>query len=287
MKSSTRVFVGIIFLLASLIFMNPASKAKAAYASKGQMISTSEYIAIVNVGKVDKVEKQGFNWTYSQRADVTLEKALKGEPPNKFQIYGGENFICARVGLEPGRYLVFLNHSRDLLIGSNWHLSVRPIKDGKIEWFDGESFSPLKLAPEDKVIAEINKQLSDRKEFDNLPADLRQLATASVLEDAVIGEAPGPSETQKHFKELQKDPPKLADLELAFKYGTPAGRVYAAILMYGRDPDKGKSALAQLGICNSTVEYKSGCRMTVAGMWAVASDLYATGKYLNLALTSK
>ena len=289
MKNSTTLSKSIkITLLTVGVFsiMEPVSLAKAAYQSKTQMITNSEYIAVVNVTAVHKVDRKGFNWTYSNEADASLEKSLKGKLPKSFKIYGGENFICAHVELGTGKYLVFLNRSGDLLIGSNWHLSVRPIKDGKIEWFDSEGISPLKFAAASTVISEIDKSLFDKKNFDALPPDLKKLATANALEDDTVGDAPGPSEIQKIFKALRAKPPKLEDLIIATKYGSPAGQMYAAILIYAHDAEKGKAALVNLSTCNATLNYKSGCMQITAGVWDVASKLYSDGKYMNLKLHS-
>lgn len=264
--------------------MNQPSLAKAAYQSKAQMIKYSQYIALVNIKRVNEVSKQGFNWTYSKEAEATLEKSLKGDLPKEFKIYGGENFICAQVALGPGEYLVFLNHSVEHLIGSNWHLSVLQVKDGKIDWFESDNSNALKPTPEKTVIAEIENVLSDKRQFDTLPSDLKKLAKAEILEDDILGEAPGLSENQKIFKALRAKPPKLSELALATKYGSPAGQIYAAILTYCHDVEKGKTALANLSTSNATTSYKSGCRMINAGIWDVASHLYSDGKFHNLKL---
>jgi hypothetical protein len=62
---------------------------------------------------------------------------LKGDLPETFTIYGAESFICARCPLSKGLFLAFLKKDRGLWTGSNWHLSLRSITDGKLDWNTG------------------------------------------------------------------------------------------------------------------------------------------------------
>ena len=64
-----------------------------------------------------------------------MEKTIKGELPLEIALFGEESFICAQVRFKPGRHLVFLRRDGKLLVGSNWHLSVRPMAETKVEWY--------------------------------------------------------------------------------------------------------------------------------------------------------
>jgi hypothetical protein len=113
----------------------PSAFAKAAFAAEEQMIERAEVIAIVNVTLVEKSETKGKQWNYGEIAHATVERTLKGKLPQTVKLYGGEDFICAQVHFMPGRHLVFLTRDGDFLVGCNWHLSVRPIKDTQVEWY--------------------------------------------------------------------------------------------------------------------------------------------------------
>lgn len=265
--------------------------AKAAYAGKSQMIDCSEIIAVVDVTSVSKVQEPGqtSGRTYSQKATLMPLTILKGALPKDSTAYGGENFICAQCNFEPGKFLVFLNHDGQHLIGSNWHLSVRPIKAEQLDWYDGEKMNPLRPAKLSDVVAQIRKELGSPAEMKHLPADLRVLATAEYLNTGEIGEAPAPAPVWQAYTRALKSK-ECADqkqLMYLFKNGTPAGRFYAAMLVYHLDKDAGKKLLAMLCTCNGTVNVQHGCRATTIGVWQVASDLYSNSKYLSLKLDSE
>jgi hypothetical protein len=99
------------------------------------MIERAEVIAIVNITHVEKADTKGTNWNYREIANATIEQTLKGTVPQTVKLYGGEDFICAQVHFTPGRHIVFLRRDGGLLVGCNWYLSVRPIKDVQVEWY--------------------------------------------------------------------------------------------------------------------------------------------------------
>lgn len=274
--------------------MLPEAKAKAAYSSLDQMIVNSELIAIVDVKKIDKVEKKGSSFTYNQMASADVNQILKGTAPKQIAMYGGENFICASCRFEPGRVLVFLNHDRDMLIGSNWHLSVRPIKNDALDWFDGDNFHSLKSAKLADVVQQIKSKLPAPMK---LTGDLATLHDAKSLDDSIVGEAPGSSKSWTAYKALL---PKAAKHQAELQYivctGQPGGRIYAAMLLHhaikggaekttqSGGPDLAKAALLTLTRCNGSVNYRSGCEVITAGIWDVASKLYSDGKYFDIKL---
>jgi len=280
-----RLFAALLSVLI-MTFGPQRVHAKAYFMRADQMIQVSEAIAIVNITTVAKVEKKGLARTYSKEGDVTLERSLKGSLPKQFKIYGQEDFICAQCQFDPGKYLLFLNRDNGFWIGANWHLSMRPIKNGKIDWYPANgnlgTLVPVSL---DDVVAQVQKTLPDQAKVGSLPAPLKTLAGAEVLEDEIVGESPGKSKTQLAFENARKNClDDRTNLELLSKYGTSAGRIYGSILLNAKDPDAAKANLQQLATCNATMQYKSGCRLTTVGMWAVASALYSNGKYMNLAL---
>jgi hypothetical protein len=143
-------------LLLLLIAALPlAGFGKAAFYRKKEMIRQAEIIAVVTISEVIPTKTRRNSWTYSERASARVERVLKGNLPTEATLYGGEDFICAQVHFKPGRYLVFLEHDRDLLVGVNWHLGVRPITGDEVEWFANDQDLDLISAPLQTVLEEI------------------------------------------------------------------------------------------------------------------------------------
>jgi hypothetical protein len=124
-----------LFVVALFAGARPGALAKAYYAPADEMIRRAEVIAIVDISHVVHAKTKAKPFDYSEIAHATVQQTLKGALPQKVKLYGGESFICAQVHFAPGRYLVFLGRAHDLLVGCNWHLSVRPIKGAEVEWY--------------------------------------------------------------------------------------------------------------------------------------------------------
>lgn len=259
--------------------------AKAAFQSKNQMIDCCEVIAVVDVEKVEKVDEKGLAHTYSQKATATPLHVLKGQLPKPCTIYGGENFICAQCNFQPGKLLVFLNHDRNLLIGSNWHFSVRPIRGNRLDWYDGESMT-LKPANLETVNEQIEMQLGNDRKLSKLTGALKELSQAKVLCDRVAGDTNKTSKIWTDYKSARASlKPEQKDLLWSmYRNSTPAGRIYAAMLLHRVDNEEGKKALAMLSCCNATIDYVSGCEVSNVGVWQVASDLFTKSKFVSLSL---
>ena len=130
--------------------------AKAYFQTKEEMVERSQAIAVVSIGEVEPVEKQGNHVTYLQRAKVQVKSVLKGKLPDEFIMYGLENFICAQCALNEGSFIVFLKKDGDLWTGSNWHFSLRKINNGTVDWYvSNENRYEMAPAPLKKVIKEI------------------------------------------------------------------------------------------------------------------------------------
>lgn len=283
MKFATPLII-LLTILVSTIAVDPQpAHAKAYFAPKKDMIIMSEAIAVVELDNVKKAEKKGTSWTYATEARARLIKSIKGALPPEFTVYGGENFICARTSLTPGKALVFLNHNGDLLISSNWHLGVRPITDGNLEWYDGDRFGPLKSVPLSTVIAYIESELGKR----NMPvkSSLKAVMEAKYLDDSTVAEGGQESAWYKAFNEMRKKAPASKnDVDYMFKWATPAGKVYAAIILYKIDKEAGQRALAMLSTSNATVTCRSGCEVSTSRLCSVGSQLYTDRKFMGLNL---
>jgi hypothetical protein len=146
------------------------SWARVYYAPAGEMVRRSEFIAVVDVQRVRAVDERGRTWRYAQAADAVVLRTYKGRLPARIAIHAQEDFICSRVEFRPGRYLVFLRREGELLAGSNWYLSARPIRDGAVEWYASSTASgshpsviPLRPAPLARVIAEVRRHQSSAR----------------------------------------------------------------------------------------------------------------------------
>jgi len=135
----------------------PGLLARAYFAGAQEMVQGSVAIAILDISKVEEVEATGEHWTYRERAQATVDQTLKGSLPQQVQLFGNETFICEQVRFQPGRYLVFLRRDGEKLVGANWHLSIRPIKDGQVEWYSGKQRLDLSWQPLSAVVKQVSE----------------------------------------------------------------------------------------------------------------------------------
>ena len=140
---------------------------KAAYHGKTEMVISAEAIAVVTISKVEPAKAKRKSWTYSEAATAKVEQVLKGSLARQIVLHGGEDFICAQVRYNPGRYIVFLRHDEDLLVGENWHLGVREIKNDTVEWFKDDKSLELKSARLEEVLKEITSLVKEGKKSAN------------------------------------------------------------------------------------------------------------------------
>jgi hypothetical protein len=145
------------------------AQAKAAYAAKAEMIKRCAAIAVVEVTAVETVEVKGQHWTYSQKSSAKVESVLKGDLPKNaaIAIHGQEDFICAQCRFPPGRYIVFLNLDAGLWVGSNWHLSVRPITTDKqgaqtVDWYAEDKSIATKPQPLADVLSDVKRHIAEK-----------------------------------------------------------------------------------------------------------------------------
>lgn len=278
----------VLALTGAMLMGEKGALAKAAFQSKNQMIDCCEVIAVVDIKKVEKVEEKGLAHTYSQKATAIPVYVIKGQLPRSCTIYGGEDFRCAQCNYQPGKALVFLNHDRNLLIGCNWHFSVRPIRGNRLDWYDDEGRT-LKPASLRTVTDQIEAQLGNDRKLAKLTGALRELSQVKVLCDRVAGDTTRTSQTSKIWADYKSAraslKPEQKDLLWSmYRNSTPAGRIYAAMLLHHVDKEEGKKALAMLSGCNATIDYVSGCEVSNVGVWQIASDLFTQSKYLSLSL---
>lgn len=127
-----RLLLSIVALLGSCC---ASLHAKAAFFSESQLAERAQAIAIIELAAPVEDATKGECWTYRQKATARVVQLLAGTLPKQFVLHGEESFICAQCKLAKGRYLAFLSRDGKLWTGTNWQLSLRPIRNGKVEWY--------------------------------------------------------------------------------------------------------------------------------------------------------
>jgi hypothetical protein len=120
-----------------LMLLTLPALSKAYHATRREMVGRAAVIAIVEIDKVESSSHQGKHWTYSQKAEARLVRALKGKPSSSFVIWGGENFECSQVTLSKGTCLVFLEAEGEGYRGCNWGASCLPVVKERLKWLTG------------------------------------------------------------------------------------------------------------------------------------------------------
>jgi hypothetical protein len=137
-----------------IALLSPVPFARPYYMSKVELVKKAQVIAILRISHVEQVEVAGSDHVYSQSALATVERVIKGSISGSVTLYAQQTSE-ARVDFAPGRYLVFLSRDGDLLVGTNWHLSVRPINKENVEWYASNKGYALKTTQLSVVLKEI------------------------------------------------------------------------------------------------------------------------------------
>lgn len=108
-----------------------------------------------------------------------------------------------------------------------------------------------------------------------------QIKTAKRFDDSVIGEAIDQSANFKAYKGLKESDISVSKLEKLLQSATPAGKLYAAVLISDKSHERGLEAYKKLLTDNSDVDYKSGCKVCSFKVSEIAKSLMDTGKFIN------
>ena len=153
-----KTFLITLFVIFSL---HHQLSARASFQTKKEMIEQADAIAVITISDVRDTNTKGKGWAYRKKGTAKVESTLKGKLPDQFVIYGHESFRCAHCPLSKGRFLAFLKKDGDLWAGANWHLSLRLIRDGKVEWYPSdEQLFPMSFQDLETVISSIEEQLA-------------------------------------------------------------------------------------------------------------------------------
>lgn len=117
---------------------------------------------------------------------------------------------------------------------------------------------------------------------------LKELSKVKCLCTATIGEGREmPREYQLYLKVAALGPEAKPDLLKIAKTGSPAGRIYAAVLLYAIDAKLGLKTLKAMENCKDTMDFRSGCKGTTVTLGEAASKLHESGNFLGFTLGAK
>jgi hypothetical protein len=141
------------------------ASAEAYFQTEAEMIRSAEVIAVISITDLRDSDVKGRTWTYRKSGEAKVETILKGQIPKAFTMYGAETFKCASCPIAEGRFLAFLKKDGDLWTGSNWHLSLRPIKGANVLWYiaDDNRYE-MKSTPLDAVLIRIKEAIANKTE---------------------------------------------------------------------------------------------------------------------------
>lgn len=148
----------LLFILA-IVLLPVAAHARAFFAPKEEMISNSVVVAVVDITDVKSLEPNAMQG--DQQVQATVKETIAGQPGTNLMFRVPSFYPCAVTQVTNGTYLVFLSKGQHGLQGNNWHLSYRPVKDGKIEWYKSDSPYELEWKPKEDVLREVRKAKLD------------------------------------------------------------------------------------------------------------------------------
>ena len=117
---------------------------------------------------------------------------------------------------------------------------------------------------------------------------LKELSKVKCLCTEATGEGGEmPREYQLYLKVAAMGPEAKPDLLKIAKTGTPAGRIYAAVLLYAVDHKLGLKSLKAMENCKDTMDFRSGCKGSTVTLGEAASKLHESGNFLGFTLGAK
>lgn len=117
---------------------------------------------------------------------------------------------------------------------------------------------------------------------------LKTLREAKLLSTGIAGEGGGqPAEFGAYLEAARKGAGIKGSLEEIVRKGSPAGKIYAAALVYAIDHDRGMALLQELEKCGDNLTFQSGCKVSHDTVANAARSLRTTGNYLGFTLGAK
>jgi hypothetical protein len=108
----------------------------------------------------------------------------------------------------------------------------------------------------------------------SLPAYLETLLEATTFDDSAVGVAAVKTATYQAFEQAIEAGDRIRpEIEYVLQQGTPAGRLYAALLLLHFDRESGKQALEQLRSEEVMVTRFSGCSPSTMSMSQAVAEI--------------
>jgi hypothetical protein len=106
-----------------------------------------------------------------------------------------------------------------------------------------------------------------------LPPYLMTLSKATRLEGKALGAMARPSNLYQAFEQSLQAVPNRPNLERLLRKATPAGRIYAAMLLVKLDPKAGRQALDQMRSDQTPLTVAAGCTTMKTTIGAAVDDI--------------
>jgi hypothetical protein len=106
-----------------------------------------------------------------------------------------------------------------------------------------------------------------------LPPYLITLSEATRLEGKALGAMARPSKLYQAFEQALQACPTRPNLEWLLREATPAGRIYAAMLLVKLDPKAGRQALDQMRSDQTPLTVAAGCTTMKTTVGAAVDDI--------------
>lgn len=107
----------------------------------------------------------------------------------------------------------------------------------------------------------------------NRPAEFEILRTAAGLQGRALGAMARPSKLYQAFEQARQAGPNRPNLERLLREATPAGRIYAAMLLVKLDPKAGRQALDQMRSDQTPLTVAAGCTIMKTTVGAAVDDI--------------
>lgn len=120
------------------------------------------------------------------------------------------------------------------------------------------------------------------------PQCLITLSAAPKLEDRQVGEG-SISKIYKAYEEAfnSSDSIKKEDYQWLLKNGSPAGKIYAAMLLRGTGMANDTESFGKLSKDESKIRFQSGCEVFEDTVCAIAKSFIKSGDYLGTKYLTK
>jgi hypothetical protein len=153
----------LLFLCGLLLSWNAPAWAVNELPREKQLVEKADAIAIVEFEEPVSNGTSPFEAqeAYSIKATAKTLSILKGKLPDTFEFHGGETIGCGPCIPVKGRAVVFLKKDGDKWVGAfRGPYALRPIVNGRTDWYPLDPSFDLVAQDEVKVIARVKELIA-------------------------------------------------------------------------------------------------------------------------------